>query len=78
MRDYFLFEDANLGARPVNAPLQVHSHTITYTDATFVAYTTPWRIFGANWAVAAIAQTRIADQTLRVTPNGGPSVQSRV
>lgn len=33
VRDYFLFENANLGARPVNAPLQVHSHTITYTDA---------------------------------------------
>jgi hypothetical protein len=73
VRDYFLFENANLGARPVNAPLQVHSHTITYTDATFVAYTTPWRIFGANWGVAAIAQSRIADQTLRVTPNGGPA-----
>ncbi len=78
VKDYFLFEDANLGARPVNAPLQVHTHTITYTDATFVAYTTPWRIFGANWAVAAIAQTRIADQTLRVTPTGGPASSQRL
>ena len=25
VKDYFLFEDANLGARPVNAPLQVHT-----------------------------------------------------
>jgi len=73
VRNYFLFQDASLTAQPLNAPVRVHTHTITYTDATFMTYTTPWRILGANWAVAALAQTRIADQTLRVTPMGGPS-----
>jgi hypothetical protein len=73
VKNYFMFQDASLTAQPNNAPVRFHTHTITYTDATFMTYTTPWRIFGANWAVAGLAQTRIADQTLRVTVIGGPT-----
>jgi hypothetical protein len=73
VKNYFLFQDASLTAQPNNAPVRVHTHTITYTDATFMTYTTPWQLFGADWGVATLAQTRIADQTLRVTPIGGPS-----
>lgn len=73
VKDYFMFQDADLTARPNNAPVKVHTHTITYTDALFATYTTPWRIFGANWAIATITQTRIADQTMKVTPTGGPT-----
>ncbi len=77
VKNYFLFQDASLTAQPQNAPVRLHTHTITYTDATFVIYTTPWRIFGANWGVATLAQTRIADQTLRTTVIGGPSSSQR-
>ncbi|HKN14186.1 MAG TPA: transporter [Candidatus Binatus sp.] len=77
VKNYFLFQDASLTAQPNNAPVRAHTHTITYTDATFVIYTTPWRVFGANWGVATLAQTRIADQTLRVTVIGGPSSTQR-
>lgn len=73
VRNYFMFQDADLTARPNNAPVRVHTHTITYTDATLVMYTTPWRLLGANWGVATIAQTRIADQTMKVTAGGGPT-----
>ncbi len=73
VKNYFLFQDASLTAQPNHVPVRFHTHTITYTDATFMTYTTPWRIFGANWGVAALAQTRIADQTLRVTVIGGPT-----
>jgi hypothetical protein len=72
-----MFQDASLTAQPNNAPLRLHTRTVTYTDATFMTYTTPWRIFGANWGVAALAQTRIADQTLRVTVIGGPTSTQR-
>ncbi len=73
VKNYFMFQDASLTVQPNNAPVRVHTHTVTYTDATFMTYMTPWRIFGANWGVAALAQTRIANQTLRVTVNGGPT-----
>jgi hypothetical protein len=73
VKDYFLYQDASFTAQPNNAPVRAHTHTITYTDATFMTYTTPWQIFGANWGVAALAQTRIANQTLRATVIGGPT-----
>jgi hypothetical protein len=73
VKHYFMFQDADLTARPNNAPLNVHTHTITYTDATLIIYTTPWRFLGANWAIGTIAQSRIADQTLKVTPARGPT-----
>lgn len=73
IKQYFLFQDGSLTAQPNNAPVRVHTHTITYTDATLMIYTTPWRILGANWGMSAITQTRIADQTLRVTATGGPT-----
>ena len=73
VKDYFLFQDASLTALPLNAPVRLHTHTVTYTNATFITYTTPWRIFGANWGVAALAQSRIANQTLKVTPMGRPT-----
>jgi hypothetical protein len=77
VKDYFLFQDASLTAQPLNAPVRLHTHTVTYTNATFMTYTTPWRIFGANWGVAAIAQSRIANQTLKVTPRGRPTSTQR-
>ena len=73
IKDYFMFQDADLTARPNNAPVKVHTHTITYTEATLIAYTTPWRLLGANWAIGTIAQTRIANQTLKVATAGGPT-----
>lgn len=73
VKEYLLFQDASLSAQPNNAPVRFHTHTISYTAATFIAYTSRWRIFGANWGAAMLAQTRIADQTLRITPSGGPS-----
>ena len=77
VRNYFLFQDASLTVHPQNVPLQVHTRTVTYTDATFVAYTTPLRIFGANWGVSALTQERVADQTLRVTVIRGPTSTER-
>jgi hypothetical protein len=73
VKNYFMFQDASLTAQPNNAPVRVHTRTITYTDATFMTYTTPWQIFGANWGVSAITQTRIADQKLKTTLIGGPT-----
>lgn len=73
VKNYFMFQDASLTVQPNNAPVRVHARTITYTDATFMTYTTPWRLLGANWGVAAIAQTRIADQKMRTTLIGGPT-----
>ena len=73
VKNYFLFQDASLTAQPLNAPVRLHTHTITYTNATFITYTTPWQIFGANWGVAVLAQSRIANQTLKVTPMGRPT-----
>ena len=73
IKDYFMFQDASLTVRPNNAPVRVHARTITYTDATFLTYTTPWRLWGANWSVGAIGQTRIADQKLKTTLIGGPT-----
>jgi hypothetical protein len=73
VKNYFMFQDASLTAQPNNAPVRFHTHTISYTDATFLTYTTPWQIFGANWGVAVLAQTRIIDQTLRTTLIGGPT-----
>ncbi len=73
VKNYFLFQDASLTAQPLNAPVRLHTHTITYTNATFITYTTPWQIFGANWGLAVVAQSRIADQTLKVTPMGRPT-----
>jgi hypothetical protein len=73
VKNYFMFQDADLTARPNSAPVNVHTHTITYTDATLIIYTTPWRFLGANWAIGTIAQSRIADQTLKVTPARGPT-----
>jgi hypothetical protein len=77
VKNYFLFQDASLDAQPENAPLRVHTRTVTYTNATFVVYTTPLRILGANWGVSVLTQTRIADQTLRVTVIGGPTSTER-
>lgn len=77
VKDYFLFQDASLTAQPLNAPVRLHTHTITYTNATFITYTTPWQIFGANWGVAVLTQSRIAEQTLKVTPMGRPTSTQR-
>ncbi len=71
IKNYFLFQDASLDAQPENTPLRVHTHTVTYTNATFVTYTTPLRVVVANWGVAALAQKRIANKKQRVTPNRG-------
>src|SRR5512135_2872303 len=46
VKDYFLFQDASLTVQPLNAPVRLHTHTITYTNAIFMTYTTPWQIFG--------------------------------
>jgi hypothetical protein len=73
VKNYFMFQDASLTVQPNNAPVRMHARTITYTDATFMTYTTPWRLLGANWGVGAIAQTRIADQKMRTTVIGGPT-----
>ncbi len=75
VKNYFMFQDASLTAQPNNAPVRFHTRTISYTDATFLTYTTPWQIFGASWGGAVLAQTRIIDQTLRVTPIGGPTTK---
>ena len=48
IKQYFLFQDGSLTAQPNNAPVRVHTHTITYTDATLMIYTTPWRILGGT------------------------------
>ncbi len=73
VKNYFLYQDASLTAQPNNAPVRVHTHTITYTDATFVVCTTRLKILGASWGMAALTQTRIAEQTLRVSVIGGPT-----
>jgi hypothetical protein len=76
VKNYFLFQDARADALTANGFIQAHTHTVTYTAATFAAYVTPWRILGSNWAFGAIAQTRLADQSLRVGPAGHLSHQT--
>ncbi|MDO8434814.1 MAG: transporter [Candidatus Binatus sp.] len=70
LKNFTLFQDARADATTANGRIQVHAHTVTYTDALFGAHVTGWRILGSYWAFGAIVQTRLADQTLRAGPAG--------
>src|SRR5665213_738197 len=70
VKDYFLFQDASADAITANGHIEANSHTVAYTEAVFGAHITKYKILGSYWAFGAIAQTRLADQSLRVGPPG--------
>ena len=74
-KTYFLFQDASETAAPEHSQLRIHSHTITYTAASFAAHVTRLRLLGSYWAFGVIAQTRLAQQTLRIGPVGTPGIR---
>jgi hypothetical protein len=71
IKNYFLFQDAGAKAITANG-IVVKSHTITYTVATFAGHVTSLPVLGSHWAFGGIAMFRIADQSIRVRPRGGP------
>jgi hypothetical protein len=66
VKDYFLFQEARADATTADGHLQANNHTLTYTEATFAAHVTRWKVLGSYYAFGLIAQTRLADQSLRV------------
>jgi hypothetical protein len=70
VKNYFLYQDAHFDAVTTNGRVQVHTHTKIFEEALFATHVTGWRIFGSYWAFGAVAQSRIADQTLRAGPAG--------
>ena len=69
-KNYFLFQDANNNSITSNGRFAGDAHTVSYTDATFVAHTSNFSLLGAYWACGALLQERISDQSLRTGPVG--------
>jgi hypothetical protein len=70
VKNFFLYQDASALAVTANGRVEASSHTVSYTDATLVAYVTNLSVLGAYWAVGAIPMFRLSEQTLRVGPRG--------
>lgn len=70
VKTYFLFQDAGAKAVARNDRFEAVAHTVTYTSAVFAAHVTSLRILGSYWGFGAIAQFRIASQSLKVGPAG--------
>jgi hypothetical protein len=72
VKNYFLFQNASTDARTPDGRFGGHAHTLTYTAATFAGHLTKLSLLGTYWGFGTIIQFRIADQTLRTGPVGGP------
>jgi hypothetical protein len=70
VKTFFMYQDANTKAFTADRHVEGDTHTVTYTSALFAAHVTRLRVLGSNWAFGAIAQSRIASQSLRVGPPG--------
>lgn len=75
VKNYFMFQDASAEAVTANGIIEVKSRTITYTVATFAGHVTNLPVLGSHWAYGGIVMFRIADQSIRVGPRGGPMMQ---
>lgn len=72
VKDLFLFQDANAAVITEDGRVEVHTHTVSYTDAVFAAYVTNVRVLGAYWAFGTIQMLRISSQSADAGPRGGP------
>jgi len=72
VKDLFLFQDASAAIVTETGRVEVHTHTISYTDAVFAAYVTKVPVLGAYWAFGTIQMLRIASQSIDAGPHGGP------
>jgi len=72
VKDLFLYQDAQERVVTENGRIEIDTHTITYTDAVFVAYVTRMPVLGAYWALGTIQMVRIASQSADSGLHGGP------
>jgi hypothetical protein len=75
-KTYFLYQDADGLAD--NGKVRVTTNTVTYTEALFLGHVTNLSLLGSNYAFAAIAQTRLAQQGLGVGPVGFAPAQKNL
>ena len=64
VKELFLYQDARENAVTGNGRVEIHAHTISYTDAVFAAYVTRVSVLGAYWAFGTIQMLRISSQSL--------------
>lgn len=72
VKDLFLYQDARASVVTEDGRIEVHTHTISYTDAVFAAYVTKVPVLGAHWAFATIQMLRISSQSADSGLRGRP------
>jgi hypothetical protein len=72
VKSLFMFQDASARAVTEDGRIEVNTHTVTYNEAVFAAYTTRLQILGAHWALGTIQMMRIASQSAAAGLHGGP------
>jgi hypothetical protein len=70
VKNFFMFQDANERAITSDGRIEARSHTVSYTNAVFIAYVTKFSVLGSYWGVGVIPLFRLSEQSLRVGPRG--------
>lgn len=70
VKNFFMYQDATERAVTADGRVEARSHTVSYTEATFIAYVTRLSVLGSYWGVGMIPLFRLSEQTLQVGPRG--------